>query len=83
MPNAVSEFAPMCESFKTNLIWSRAATDRKWVTDVTYVAVGGSWVYVVVSWSISDSLATPLVIDALRNAEYRRSDTTQLMHHSD
>jgi putative transposase len=38
----------------------------------------------VVGWSIGDSLATPLVSDALRHAiENRRPDGNQLLHHSD
>ncbi len=38
----------------------------------------------VVGWSISESLATPLVSTTLRNAiEARRPDTKSLLHHSD
>jgi len=70
------------------------APNRKWVTDITYLAIEGGWVYLavvldlfsrkVVGWSISDSLATPLVSDALRKAiESRKPDTNQLLHHSD
>jgi len=70
------------------------APNRKWVTDITYLAFEGGWVYLavvldlfsrkVVGWSISDSLATPLVSDALRKAiESRKPDTNQLLHHSD
>lgn len=70
------------------------APDQKWVTDITYLATVTGWVYLavvidlfsrkVVGWAISDSLATPLVGEALRNAiELRRPDTTKLLHHSD
>ena len=70
------------------------APNLKWVTDITYLAVEGGWVYLavvldlfsrkIVGWSISDSLATPLVSEALRKAiELRRPDTNQLLHHSD
>jgi len=70
------------------------APNRKWVTDITYLPVAGGWVYLavvldlfgrkVVGWSISESLATPLVSQALRNAiESRQPNTGQLLHHSD
>jgi putative transposase len=37
-----------------------------------------------VGWSVSESLATPLVSTTLRNAiEARRPDTKSLLHHSD
>jgi len=70
------------------------AHNRKWLTDITYLAVADGWVYLavvldlfsrkVVGWSVSESLATPLVSEALRKAiESRRPDTDQLLHHSD
>lgn len=59
------------------------ASDQKWVTDITYLAVEGGWVYLavvldlfsrkVIGWAISESLARPLVNGALRKAiETRR-----------
>ena len=70
------------------------APNRKWVTDITYLPTQSGWVYLavvldlfsrkVVGWSLSDSLATPLVSTALKNAiESRRPETDQLLHHSD
>jgi putative transposase len=70
------------------------APNRKWVTDITYLPIAQGWVYLavvldlfsrkVVGWSLSASLATPLVSDALRKAiEARRPDTSRLLHHSD
>lgn len=70
------------------------APDRKWVTDITYLATASGWVYVavvldlfsrkVVGWSAGTSLATSLVRDALREAiQSRRPDCSQLLHHSD
>ena len=70
------------------------APNRKWVTDITYLATAAGWVYLaavvdlfsrkVVGWAISTSLATELVSDALRCAvERRRPDGKQLLHHSD
>ncbi len=68
--------------------------NEKWVTDITYLPTLTGWVYVavvldlfsrkVVGWSIRDSLATPLVADALRRAiESRRPVGSELLHHSD
>jgi len=70
------------------------APNRKWVTDITYLATATGWVYLaavvdlfsrkVVGWSIGSSLATELVSEALRRAiEKRRPDGRQLLHHSD
>lgn len=77
-----------------NQNFEATAPNQKWVTDITYLQVTGGWVYLaavldlfsrkIVGWSISESLATPLVSDALRRAvEARRPDTRQLLHHSD
>ena len=60
----------------------------------TYLSTRTGWVYVavvldlfsrkVVGWSISDSLATSLVAEALRRAiESRRPVGKRLLHHSD
>ena len=70
------------------------APNRKWVTDITYLATAAGWVYLAVvvdwfsrkavGWSMGASLATELVSDALRSAiERRRPDCKQLLHHSD
>lgn len=71
------------------------APDRKWVTDITYLPTQKGWVYLaavldlfsrkIVGWSISTSLTTSLVSEALRTAiESRRpDDLSQLIHHSD
>lgn len=70
------------------------APDRKWVTDITYLTKATGWVYLaavidlfsrkVVGWSLSDSLETPLVSAALRDAIEKRSPARgELLHHSD
>ena len=74
--------------------FSAAAPNRKWVTDITYLATATGWVYLavvldlfsrkVVGWAMSSSLATELVSEALRTAiEARRPDGKRLLHHSD
>ncbi len=68
--------------------------NRKWVTDITYLKTAAGWIYLavvldlfsrkVVGWSLSDSLETTLVSDALRDAiEKRRPERGKLLHHSD
>ena len=75
-------------------VFTADAPNQKWVTDITYLPTDRGWVYLaavldlfsrkIVGWSISESLATPLVSEALRNAiEARRPDASQLLHHSD
>lgn len=74
--------------------FSAERPNQKWVTDITYLPTLAGWVYLavvvdlfsrkVVGWSISDSLATPLVAAALRRAiESRRPVRRELLHHSD
>jgi putative transposase len=74
--------------------FTASAPNRKWVTDITYLATAAGWVYLavvmdlfsrkVVGWAMSASLATELVSEALRMAiEARRPDGQQLLHHSD
>jgi putative transposase len=74
--------------------FSADAPNRKWVTDITYLATAAGWVYLaavvdlfsrkVVGWSMGASLETELVSGALRCAiERRRPDCKQLLHHSD
>jgi len=74
--------------------FTAVAPNQKWVTDITYLLTAQGWVYLavvldlfsrkVVGWAISDSLATPLVAEALRRAiESRRPIGKELLHHSD
>ena len=52
--------------------------DKKWATDITYVATAQGWLYLavvldlysrrIVGWAMSDSLQRQLVIDALQMA---------------
>ena len=74
--------------------FTATAPNRKWVTDITYLATAQGWVYLavvldlfsrkVVGWAIGHSLATELVSAALRAAiESRRPTGKELLHHSD
>jgi putative transposase len=69
--------------------------NQLWVSDFTYVATWGGFVYVafvidvfarrIVGWRVSSSLRTDFVLDALEQAIYARCDDTvgDLVHHSD
>ena len=69
--------------------------NQLWVSDFTYVATWGGFVYVAcvidvcarrsVGWRVSASMRTDVVLDALEQAIYaRRGDAlTGLVHHSD
>jgi len=74
--------------------FTAAKPNQKWVTDITYLPTTEGWVYLavvldlfsrkIVGWSMSNSLATPLVSKALRNAiENRNPKRGELLHHSD
>jgi len=64
-----------------------------WASDVTYLWTNEGWLYLavtidlfsrkVVGWSMSDSLTTGLVLNALEAAVKNRVVTGQLIHHSD
>jgi transposase InsO family protein len=64
-----------------------------WLADFTYVATWRGFVYVafvidvfsrmIVGWRASNSPRTDLVLDALEQALFSRSDTQGVVHHSD
>ena len=79
---------------RLNRDFDAESPNQKWVTDITYLPTLEGWVYLavvldlfsrkVVGWSLSRSLATPLVSRALRQAiESRQPRTGELLHHSD
>ncbi len=67
--------------------------DRKWVTDMTYIATDEGWLYLavvmdlfsrrVVGWSMTDHMRSELVTDALKMAVAHRRPGRGLLHHSD
>jgi putative transposase len=69
------------------------APNRKWVADFTYIWTAEGWLYVaavidlfsrrVVGWSMSSTMTTQLVADALVTAIWRRGKPDALLHHSD
>ena len=74
--------------------FTATAPNQKWVADITYLPTVAGWVYLavvldlfsrkVVGWNLSESLATPVVSGALRQAiESRGPKPGELLHHSD
>lgn len=67
--------------------------NSKWVADISYIRTLEGWLYLavvldlysrkVVGFSMSESLQTPLVLEALEQALQRRNPTFSLQHHSD
>jgi len=73
--------------------FSAEKPNEKWVGDMTYIETGEGWLYLatvldlysrkIVGWAFSDSLATPIVSDALAMAVQQRKPTGSLIFHSD
>lgn len=73
--------------------FSAEKPNEKWVGDITYIETGEGWLYLatvldlysrkIVGWAFSDSLATPIVSDALIMAVKQRQPTGALIFHSD
>ena len=67
--------------------------NQKWAADITYLPTAEGWLYLavvmdlfsrrIVGWSMSPSLRTPLVLDALEMALDHRLPEPGLLHHSD
>ena len=67
--------------------------NQKWVADITYLPTTEGWLYLaavldlhsrrVVGWSMSDSLESQVVLDALEMARILRKPTAGLVYHSD
>jgi transposase InsO family protein len=67
--------------------------DTIWCGDISYLRTLEGWLYLaviidlysrkVVGWALSNRLKTPLVIEALRMAYWRRKPSKGLIHHSD
>jgi transposase InsO family protein len=67
--------------------------DQVWVADITYVWTAAGWAYLaavmdlcsrkILGWSMSTSLETSLVEDALKQALVVRRPAPGLLHHSD
>jgi len=73
--------------------FSAGGPNVKWVADFTYIDTAEGWLYVavvldlfsrrVVGWSMSPSMTSQFVMDALLMAIWRRGQPRELLHHSD
>jgi len=73
--------------------FAAAAPNRKWVADITYLPTKQGWLYLavvldlfsrrIVGWSMSDTIDSTLVQDALRMALLHRRPDMGVLHHSD
>ncbi|MDH6580292.1 transposase InsO family protein [Kitasatospora sp. MAP5-34] len=74
--------------------FTAAALDERWCGDITYIQVGGSWLYLasvidmcsrrVVGWSMAPHMRAGLVVDALEAAVAARGrDVSGVIFHSD
>ena len=73
--------------------FTAAAPNQVWVSDITYIPTDEGWLYLastmdlfsrkIVGWSMSESLLSRIVIDALTMAIERRRPAAGLIHHSD
>jgi len=67
--------------------------DQAWVTDITYIRTHQGWLYLtvvldlfsrqVIGWSMKESLAREIVLDALLMAVWRRRPKSEVVIHSD
>jgi transposase InsO family protein len=74
-------------------IKSIRARNRVWAADITYIDTMEGWLYLavvldlrsrrVVGWSTSQSLETPIFLEALRMALSRRQPGKGVLHNSD
>jgi transposase InsO family protein len=73
--------------------FTATAPDRVWVSDITYIATEGGWLYLtvfldlfsrmVVGWALSSSLRAQMVLTALHRAIRNRRPGPGLIIHSD
>jgi transposase InsO family protein len=91
----ISDSAVPCPLDKVNRQFRADRPNQLWVSDFTYVSTWQGWLYVafvidvfarrIVGWSVSDSMRTDFVLDALEQALYARQPDRDdaLIHHSD
>jgi putative transposase len=73
--------------------FSAPRPNARWVADFTYVSTAEGWLFVaavmdlfsrrIVGWSMSSTMSSQLVIDAMLMAVWRRGSPKELLHHSD
>ena len=76
-----------------NQDFSSPAPDRKWVSDITYIATAEGWLYLaaildlfsrrVVGWAMDEHMEASLAQQAWNMAVSQRCPSAALLHHSD
>ena len=76
-----------------NQEFTAAAPNQLWLSDITYIWTREGWLYLaaildvfsrqIVGWSMSKRMTQELVLNALKQALWRRSITSGLIFHSD
>jgi putative transposase len=74
-------------------VFRASAPNQVWVSDITYIPTDEGWLYLastmdlfsrrIVGWSMSASMHSQLVVDALLMAIGQRAPSAGLIHHSD
>jgi putative transposase len=88
--------APSTLPVRQNLLardFSSESPNRKWVSDLTYIPIGRSWVYLavvldlysrkVVGWALDTHMRETLILEALKMAMGQRQAAPGLLLHSD
>lgn len=67
--------------------------NQAWVSDITYIFVGNTWMYLcviidlfnreIIGWNFDDNMETPLLIKAFENAVNTRKPNKECIFHSD
>ena len=78
---------------RVNRQFQASRPNQLWVADFTYVATWSGFVYAafvidvfarrIIGWRVARSMHTELVLDALEQALWARSDAAGVVHHSD
>lgn len=83
---------PIAENL-LNREFTATAPNRKWVADITYIPTKMGWLYLavvldlfsrkIVGWSMSETIDSKLVQEAMNMALMHRQPEVGLLHHSD
>jgi transposase InsO family protein len=92
-PYAKTTLSPYSPLDRVNRQFQASRPNQLWVADFTYVATWSGFVYAafvidvfarrIIGWRVARSMHTELVLDALEQALWARSDATGVVHHSD
>jgi transposase InsO family protein len=77
----------LCQNFEA------PAPNQKWVSDITYIKVGRTWLFLaavmdlfsrkIIGWALDTNMRESLILDALNMAVSQRETTSDTLIHSD